>query len=137
MVKEKASLKQAVPALLVALDEIIVHPSKAQDTGKAICIGKHLAQCTVNIFFGSHQWSMPLMASALFCKQMNYQFQTVPLCVFTCKCCWNPQRRVRTQSTLTAGSTDTVRYVRLMVQSQSLSWRQKGFPPRSVFRSTK
>ncbi len=27
--------------------------------------------------------------------------------------------------------------VRLMVQSQSLSWRQKGFPPRSVFRSTK
>jgi hypothetical protein len=27
--------------------------------------------------------------------------------------------------------------VRLMVQSQSLYWRQKGFPPRSVFRSTK
>ncbi len=27
--------------------------------------------------------------------------------------------------------------VRLMVQSHSLSWRQKGFPPRSVFRSTK
>jgi hypothetical protein len=27
--------------------------------------------------------------------------------------------------------------VRLMVQSQSLPWRQKGFPPRSVFRSTK
>ncbi len=55
-------MKQAVPALLVALDEITVHPSKAQDTGKAICIGKHLAQCTS----GSHQWSMPLIASALF-----------------------------------------------------------------------
>jgi hypothetical protein len=62
MVKEKASLKQAVPALLAALDEITVHPSKAQDTGKAIRIGKHLAQCTVNSFSGSHQWSMPLMA---------------------------------------------------------------------------
>ncbi len=66
MVKEKASLKQAVPVLLVELDEITVHPSKAQDTGKAICIGKHLAQHTVNSFSGSHQWSMPLMASALF-----------------------------------------------------------------------
>ncbi len=66
MVKEKASLKQAVPALLVALNEITAHPSKAQDTGKAIRIGKHLAQCTVNSFSGSHQWSMPLMASALF-----------------------------------------------------------------------
>jgi hypothetical protein len=66
MVKEKASLKQAVPALLTALDEITVHPSKAQDTGKAICIGKHLAQCTVKSFSGSHQWSMSLMALALF-----------------------------------------------------------------------
>ncbi len=64
--KEKASLKQAVPALLVALDEITAHPSKAQDTGTAICIGKHLAQRTVNTFSGSHQWPMPLMASALF-----------------------------------------------------------------------
>jgi hypothetical protein len=43
MVKEKASLKQAVPSLLAALDEIIVHPSKAEDTGTAICTGKHLA----------------------------------------------------------------------------------------------
>jgi hypothetical protein len=66
MMKEKASLKQAVPALLVALDKIIAHPTKAQDTGKAICIGKRLAQLTVNKFSGSHQWSMPLMASALF-----------------------------------------------------------------------
>jgi hypothetical protein len=66
MVKEKASLKQAVPALLFALDEITVHPSKAQDTGKAIRIGKHLAQRTVNSFSGSHQWSMPLIASTLF-----------------------------------------------------------------------
>ena len=65
MVKEKASLKQAVPSLLAALDEIIVHPSKAEDTGTTICTGKHLAQCTVNAFLGSHQWSMPLMASAL------------------------------------------------------------------------
>jgi hypothetical protein len=32
MVKEKASLKQAVHSLLVALDQIIVHPSKAEDT---------------------------------------------------------------------------------------------------------
>ena len=65
MIKEKASLKQAVPSLLAALDEIIVHPSKAEDTGTAICTGKHLAQRTVNAFLGSHQWSMPLMASAL------------------------------------------------------------------------
>jgi hypothetical protein len=36
MVKEKASLKQAVPSLLAALDEIIVHPSKAEDTGSTI-----------------------------------------------------------------------------------------------------
>ncbi len=42
MVKEKASLKQAVPSLLAALDEIIVHPSKAKDTGTAICTGKTL-----------------------------------------------------------------------------------------------
>ncbi len=62
----KASLKQAVPFLLAALDEIIVHPSKAVDTGTAICTRKHLAQCTaVNSFSGSHQWSMPLMASTL------------------------------------------------------------------------
>ncbi len=65
MVKEKASLKQAVPGLLAALDEILVHPSKAKDTGQAIRTGKHLAQRTVNSFSGSHQWSMPLMSSAL------------------------------------------------------------------------
>jgi hypothetical protein len=66
MAKEKASLKQAVLALLVALDEITAHPSKAQYTGNAIQIGKHLAQRTINTFSGSHQWSMPLMALALF-----------------------------------------------------------------------
>jgi len=66
MTKERASLKQAVPALLVALDKITAHPSKAEDTGQAIRTGKHLAQRTVNTFSGSHQWSMPLMASALF-----------------------------------------------------------------------
>ena len=55
MTKERASLKQAVPALLVALDKITAHPSKAKDTGKAIGTGKHLAQCTVNTFSGSHQ----------------------------------------------------------------------------------
>ncbi len=66
MVKETAILKQAVPAFLVALDEITVHPSKAQDTGKAICIGKHLVQRTINSFSGSHQLSMPHMASELF-----------------------------------------------------------------------
>ncbi len=54
MVKEKASLTQPVPALLVALDEIIAHPSKAQDAGNTICIGKPLAQRTVNTFSGSH-----------------------------------------------------------------------------------
>ena len=43
MTKERASLKQAVPALLVALDKITAHPSKAEDTGKAIRTGKHLA----------------------------------------------------------------------------------------------
>ena len=36
MVKEKASLKQAIPSLLAALDVIIVHPSKAEDPGTAI-----------------------------------------------------------------------------------------------------
>jgi hypothetical protein len=65
MVKGKASLKQAVPSLLPALDQIIAHPSKAEDTGSIIQIGIHLAQCTVNTFSGSHQLSMPLMASAL------------------------------------------------------------------------
>jgi hypothetical protein len=65
MVKEKASLKQAVPSLLAALDQIIPHPSKAGDTGSIIRTGIHLAQCTVNTVSGSHQWSMPLMASAL------------------------------------------------------------------------
>jgi hypothetical protein len=42
MVKEKASLKQAVPSLLAALDEIIVHPSKVEDTGTAFSTGKLL-----------------------------------------------------------------------------------------------
>jgi hypothetical protein len=65
MVKEKASLKQAVPSLLVALDQIIAHPSKAKDTESIIQTSIHLAQCTMNTFSGSHQWSMPLMASAL------------------------------------------------------------------------
>jgi hypothetical protein len=36
MVKEKINLKQAVPSLLAALDQIIVHPSKAEDTGSII-----------------------------------------------------------------------------------------------------
>jgi hypothetical protein len=36
MVKEKASLKQAVPSLFAALDQIIAHPSKAEDTGSTI-----------------------------------------------------------------------------------------------------
>jgi hypothetical protein len=36
MVKEKASLKQAVPSLLAALDQIIAHPSKAEDIGSII-----------------------------------------------------------------------------------------------------
>jgi hypothetical protein len=65
MVKEKANLKQAVPSLLAALDQIIAHHSKAEDTGSIIWTGIHLAQRTVNTFPGSHQWSMPLMAFAL------------------------------------------------------------------------
>ncbi len=65
MVKEKTSLKQAVPSLLAALNQIIVHPSKAKDTRSTIHTGIHLAQRTVNTFSGSHQWSMPIMASAL------------------------------------------------------------------------
>ncbi len=36
MVKEKENLKQAVLSLLVALDQIIAHPSKAEDTGSII-----------------------------------------------------------------------------------------------------
>jgi hypothetical protein len=65
MVKEKASLKQVVPSLLVALDQNIAHPSKAEDTGSTIWTGMHLAQRTMNTFSGSHQWFMPLMALAL------------------------------------------------------------------------
>ncbi len=65
MVKEKANLKQAVPSLLAALDQIIAHPSKAEDSESIIQTGIHLAQRTVNTFSGSHQWSMPLMASTL------------------------------------------------------------------------
>ncbi len=65
MVKEKASLKQVVTSLLVALDQIIAHPSKAEDTGSIFWIGIHLAQRTVNAFSGSHQWFLPLIASAL------------------------------------------------------------------------
>ncbi len=65
MVKEKANLKQVVPSLLAALDQIIAHPSKAEDTGSTIQTGIHLAQRTMNTFTGSHQWSMPLMALAL------------------------------------------------------------------------
>jgi hypothetical protein len=65
MVKAKTSLKQAVPSLLVTLDQIIAHTSKAEVTGSIIWMGIHLAQCTVNTFSGSHQWFMPLMTSAL------------------------------------------------------------------------
>ncbi len=36
MVKEEANLKQVVPSLLVALDQIIAHPRKAEDTGSII-----------------------------------------------------------------------------------------------------
>jgi hypothetical protein len=36
MVKEEANLKQAVPSLLAALDQIIAHPRKAEDTGSII-----------------------------------------------------------------------------------------------------
>jgi hypothetical protein len=36
MVKEKANLRQAVPSLLAALDQIIAHPSKAEDTGSIV-----------------------------------------------------------------------------------------------------
>jgi hypothetical protein len=47
------------------LDQTIAYPSKAEDTGSINQTGIHLAQCTVNTLSGSHQWSMPLMASAL------------------------------------------------------------------------
>ncbi len=47
------------------MDQITAHPSKAEDTGSIIQTGIHLAQCTVNTISGSHQWSMPLMASTL------------------------------------------------------------------------
>ncbi len=65
MVKEKTNLKQAVPSLLAALDQIIAHPSKAEDTELIIQRGIHLAQRTMNTFSGSHQWSMLLMESTL------------------------------------------------------------------------
>jgi hypothetical protein len=86
MAKEKASLKQAVPSLLAAFDEIIVRPSKAEDTGTAICTGKHLAQCTVNAFLGSHQWSMPLMASALLGNRSIISSELYRYVFPACKC---------------------------------------------------
>jgi hypothetical protein len=84
MVKEKASLKQAVPSLLAALHQIIAHPNKAEDTGSIIWTGIHLAQRTVNSFSGSHQWSMPLMASAL----LGYKsiISSVPPFIFAWEC---------------------------------------------------
>jgi hypothetical protein len=60
MVKEKASLKQMVPSLLAALDQIIAHASNTEDTGSIIRTGIHLTKCTVNSFSGINQWSMPL-----------------------------------------------------------------------------
>ncbi len=36
MVKEEASLKQVVPSFLAALDQIIAHPIRAEDTGSTI-----------------------------------------------------------------------------------------------------
>jgi hypothetical protein len=54
MVKEKANLEQVVPSLLAALNQIIAHPSKVEDTGSIIWTGIHLAQRTVNTFSGSH-----------------------------------------------------------------------------------
>ncbi len=36
MMKEKANLKQEVPSPLAALDQIIVHPNKAEDTRSTI-----------------------------------------------------------------------------------------------------
>ena len=65
MVKEKANFRQAVPSLLAAMDEILVHLSKADNMGTSICTGKHLAQRTVNVLSGSHQWLISLMASDL------------------------------------------------------------------------
>ncbi len=61
----QANLKHAVPSLLAAMDEILQHPSKVEDTGTCIRTGKHLVQRTVNTYSGSHEWSMPVMASAL------------------------------------------------------------------------
>ncbi len=59
MVNEKASLKQVVPSLRAAWDQIIANPSKADDTGSTIRTGIHLAQCTVNTFTGSHHGLCP------------------------------------------------------------------------------
>ncbi len=47
------------------MDQIIAHPSKSEDTGSIVKTGIHLAGHTANTFLGSHQWSMPLIASAL------------------------------------------------------------------------
>ena len=65
MTKEGAPLRQAAAVLLAAVENIFLHPSKAEDTGTLQRTGKHLAARTVNGFTGSHQWSMPVMAYAL------------------------------------------------------------------------
>jgi hypothetical protein len=63
--KEAAPLKQAAAVLLAAIEHIHLYPSKADDKHSLSRTAKHLAQRTINSFSGSHQWSLPLMASAL------------------------------------------------------------------------
>jgi len=63
--KEAASLKQAAAVLLAAIEHIHIHPSKAEDKNTLSRNAKYLAQRTINSFAGSHQWSLPVMASAL------------------------------------------------------------------------
>jgi hypothetical protein len=63
--KEAASLRQAAGVLLAAIEHIQIHPSRADDKHTLSRNSIHLAQRTVNAFSGSHQWSLPIMASAL------------------------------------------------------------------------
>jgi hypothetical protein len=63
--KEAAPLKQAAGVLLAAMEHIHAHPSKADDKNTPTRNAKHLAQRTINSFSGGHQWSLPLMCSAL------------------------------------------------------------------------
>ncbi len=76
MVKEKASLKQAVTSLLAALDQIIAHPSKAEDTDQLF----ELVQA--NRAFGSEI----SVICYIICNTICMQYRTILVYIFNYNC---------------------------------------------------